>query len=194
MKLTLKIQRAIKFAAKTHQVYQNQKRKGKAIPYITHPLTVGLILSLAGAEEDVIVAGILHDTIEDSAENKKVNPVMIEERFGENVCKLVVSVTEMDQGLSWAERKAIALEHVQHFSQDSVLVKSADVLSNGTELIDDYARYREEVFERFNASRSDVLNNSKKLIKALLSCWPGSPLADDLKNLGKEIENLIKSV
>ena len=67
---TDKIRRAIKFASKTHNQYQQQTRKGKVIPYITHPLTVGIILSLAKAPEDVIVAGILHDTIEDSPKDK----------------------------------------------------------------------------------------------------------------------------
>ncbi len=67
---TQKIQHAIRFAIKTHEGYQKQKRKGKDVPYITHPLTVGLILAKAGANEDVIIAGILHDTIEDSIEEK----------------------------------------------------------------------------------------------------------------------------
>lgn len=193
MKLTIKIQKAIKFAAKTHQVYQDQKRKGKRIPYITHPLTVGLALSLAGAKEDVIVAGILHDTIEDSTEKKKVTPAMIEERFGKKVRDLVVSVTEMDRKLPWAKRKALALEHIKHFSRDSVLVKSADVLSNGAEVVDDYARYGEEVFKRFKASRAETLNNYQNLIVALLKRWPNNPLAGDLKRLAKEIKKILNN-
>jgi len=47
---TEKIQKAIKFAIKTHEVYRQQKRKGKGTAYTSHPLTVGLILSLAGGE------------------------------------------------------------------------------------------------------------------------------------------------
>ncbi len=73
-----KISRAIRFSTKTHEVYQKQKRKGKDIPYITHPITVGLILSRAGADENTVVAGILHDTIEDSVEEKKVSEEMLE--------------------------------------------------------------------------------------------------------------------
>jgi (p)ppGpp synthase/HD superfamily hydrolase len=46
---TPRMQKAVRFATKTHEVYQKQKRKGKDIPYITHPLTIGLILSRAGA-------------------------------------------------------------------------------------------------------------------------------------------------
>jgi len=102
---TIKIQKAIKFAAKTHNHYQDQKRKGKRIPYIIHPLTAGIILAGVNATEDVIVAGILHDTIEDSVDDKKVTPEMLTERFGKNVSDLVLSVTETDRDMSWADRK-----------------------------------------------------------------------------------------
>lgn len=184
---TSKIQKAIKFAAKTHNQYQQQTRKGKVIPYITHPLTVGIILLLAKAKEDIVVAGILHDTIEDSKQKKKVTPSMVEERFGKKVKDLVISVTEINKDLPWAQRKALALDHIQHFSHDSVLVKSADVLSNGTELVDDYRRYGKDVFKRFRASAEDTIGNTEKVIAALLKRWPKSPLAGDLKKLAKEI-------
>jgi (p)ppGpp synthase/HD superfamily hydrolase len=187
---TQKIQKAIKFAAKTHNHYQQQTRKGKVIPYITHPLTVSIILLLAKAKEDVVVAGILHDTIEDSADNKKVTPAMIEERFGKSVKEIVLSVTEVNKNLPWAERKTTALEHIQHFSQDSVLVKSADVLSNGTELVDDYRKEGKEVFKRFKASISNTLANYARVISALLKRWPKSPLAKDLKLLAKELKDI----
>ncbi len=127
---TNKIQKAIRFSVKTHEVYQKQKRKGKDVPYIVHPLTVGLILASAGASEDVIAAGILHDTIEDSIAEKKVTQEMLAERFGDHVAGLVVSVSEMRKDLSWEERKHEAFEHIATFSHDSLLVKSADLISN----------------------------------------------------------------
>jgi len=94
MKDLYKIQKAIKFATKTHEVYQKQKRKGKDIPYITHPLSAGIILAYAGADADVVCAGILHDTVEDSIEEKKVSGEMLEQRFGERVASLVLDVDE----------------------------------------------------------------------------------------------------
>jgi (p)ppGpp synthase/HD superfamily hydrolase len=184
---TLNIEKAIKFAAKTHNHYQEQKRKGKKIPYISHPLTAGIILALAGASEDVIVAGILHDTIEDSIDEKKVTPAMLEERFGVAVRDLVLSVTEEDKTLSWTERKASALSHIEHFSEDSALVKSADVLSNGRELVDDHGRHGDEVFKRFVASKEDTLANTQRVIEALLRRFPESPLAEDLRILGQAL-------
>lgn len=187
---TTKIQQAIKFAAKTHNQYQQQKRKGKEIPYITHPLTVGIILSLAKASEDVVVAGILHDTIEDSIDEKKVTSEMIKERFGKEVMKLVMSVTEKDKSLSWEKRKAEALGHIKHFSHEAVLVKSADVISNISELIDDYKKYGDAVFERFNSSKENIVQSQLKVISALVSNWPESPLAWDLKFLASDLLRL----
>ncbi|EKE19908.1 MAG: metal dependent phosphohydrolase [uncultured bacterium] len=185
---TEKIQRAIKFSAKTHNHYQQQTRKGKVIPYIAHPLTVGIILSLANAPEDVIVAGILHDTIEDSIEEKKVTAQMLEERFGKNVAELVLSVTEIDRSLPWAERKSIALSHVKDFSFESALLKSADVLSNVSEILDDFQRYGLDVFKHFTATPKETLAVYVKMINALVARFPENPLQEDLKKLLEKID------
>lgn len=190
MKLTIKIQKAIKFAAKTHNQYQQQTRKGKVIPYITHPLTVGLILSLANSSEDIIVAGILHDTIEDSVDDKKVTSEMLTERFGENVAQLVLSVTEQDKRLSWEDRKKEALEHIKNFSHDSLLVKSADIIGNLSELIDDYARYGDKTFYRFNAPKEKIVDYQIKLIEVILKTWPDSPLFEDLSVLSDGLKTI----
>ncbi len=189
-KYTIKIQRAIKFSIKTHDVYQKQKRKGKGTAYISHPLTVGLILSLAGARENLIVAGILHDTIEDSVTEKKVSAEMIAERFGAEVSELVMSVTETDKSMSWEERKKEALEHIRDFSHDSLLLKSADVLSNTSELIDDYMRNGEQIFEIFKAAKERVLKNYLETIGTILAQWPDNPLCNDLKAVAVELHRI----
>lgn len=190
MKNLFKIEKAIKFATKTHEVYQKQKRKGKDIAYITHPLTVGLILAYAGADDDVICAGILHDTIEDSIEEKKVSFEMIKDRFGENAANLVLAVTETDKTLSWEERKKLAKEHITNFSNDAVFVKSADILANTKELIEDYEKEGEQIFMSFNASKEKVLKNYLETIAILIEQWPDSPLIQELRFVSKELTRL----
>jgi (p)ppGpp synthase/HD superfamily hydrolase len=185
-----KIKKAIKFAIKTHEVYQKQKRKGKGTAYISHPLTVGMVLAIAGAGEDVVTAGILHDTIEDSVAEKKVTEKMLIDRFGEEVSNLVLSVTEKDKKLSWDERKKEALLHIEKFSHDSLLLKSADILSNVTELVDDYVRGGDIVFSRFNASKEKIIDNQLKVITAILDAWKENPLADDLTELKKDLQKI----
>ena len=187
---TQTIKDAIALAIQTHEIDQKQKRKGKDIPYITHPLTVGLILAHAGASEDVITAGILHDVIEDSIKDKKVTKDIIAERFGEEVAMLVNSVTEQDKGLGWVERKEIAHAHIASFSNDSALLKSADILSNTTELLDDYKREGAITFNRFNAPRAEIVGKYLLVIHALLKRWPKSPLVGDLAEVEIQLAHI----
>ena len=183
-----KIQKAIHLAITTHEVHEKQKRKGKDIAYITHPLTVGLMLSQAVASEEVVIAGVLHDTIEDSSGENKVTREIIEGMFGPEVAELVESLTETDKGLSWAERKRIALEHIAHFSEGSGLVKSADILANASELVMDYEEVGEKVFERFNAPKIEILQNQLRAIAALVKRWPESPLTSELCDLAYKLQ------
>src|SRR5882724_9454492 len=185
------IQKAIRFSTKTHEVYQKQKRKGKDIPYITHPLIVGLILSRAGASEDVIVAGILHDTIEDSVAEKKVTVAMVEERFGPAVAQMVSDVTEHEKSLPWDVRKQQALEHIPDFSHDSLLVKAADVISNVSDLIQDIAEKGDSIFESFNGPKENTISRYLGVIRAVRSKWPESPLVADLNKIEKTLSEFV---
>jgi len=187
---SLRIKNAIRFSIKTHEVYQKQKRKGKDIAYVTHPLTAGIILAMAGAKEDLVIAGILHDTIEDSIEEKKVDKQMITARFGKKVAKIVESVSEDNKMLSWEERKEKARKNIKKFNHDSLLVKSADVLSNVTELIDDYIVCGDSAFSRFGGPKERVIANYLEVMKIMLEKWPKSPLAKDLKNLSIEFRKI----
>ena len=190
MKYSHKINKAIRFSIKTHEIYQKQKRKGKDIPYITHPLTVGIILSRVGADEDVVIAGILHDTIEDSIPEKKVTKETLAERFGEKVSELVASVSEVNKERSWEERKVEALEHIKKFSNESLLLKSADIISNGTELIEDYERDGEDVFARFNAPKEKMLQHTIQAINAVTERWAGNPLIADLQYVARGLQSI----
>ncbi len=185
-----KIQKAIRFAVKTHEIYQKQKRKGKDISYITHPLIVGLVLSKVGADDDLIIAGILHDTIEDSVSEKKVTFEMIKERFGENVAKMVLDVTEKNRELPWEERKKEAIENIKTFSYNSLLLKSADIFSNLSELIDDYNKEGEEAFLNFNASKEKIINNYFQRIDTIINRWPENPLATELQSLKDKLDKI----
>lgn len=190
MKYTNKIQSAIEFAINVHQIDRDQKRKGKNIPYITHPLTVGLILSQANASEDVIIAGILHDTIEDSIKEKKITKEIISEYFGNNIAELVNSVSEENKNDSWELRKLEALEHIKHFSNDSVLLKSADIISNVTEILSDYNKIGDNVFNNFKSGKDKTLGNYERVIDALLLRYEDSPLSSDLKNCKEKITSI----
>lgn len=188
-----KINQAVKLAIKTHEIDQKQKRKGKDIPYIIHPLTVGILLACEGVSVDVIAAGILHDTLEDSVPENKVTKEMLTKQFDENVAMIVDSVTEKNKNLSWEDRKSEALAHIKNFSQESLLVKSADVVNNGFELLDDYKKDGEMVFERFNASKEKILLNYLNLIRTIAECWSENPFIPNLTYIARELQMINSS-
>lgn len=185
-----KISKAISFSIKTHEVYQKQKRKGKDIPYIVHPLTVGIILSRACADENTVVAGILHDTIEDSVPEKKVSQKMLRERFGTEVAKLVQSVSETKE-LSWEDRKKEIVERIKTFTHNSLLIKSADLISNITEIVDDYEHSSEAVFKNFGAPKEKLIQNYLRTISAVTTKWPANPLTKDLELISKKLQFIL---
>lgn len=176
---TPKIQKAINFAISVHQ---GQFRKGKNVPYIIHPLSVGLILAKAGAPEDIIIAGILHDTIEDSPKTNKITKEQIQKEFSGHVSEMVNDVTEQNKNLPWQERKQLALEHVQRMKKNSLLVKSADVLHNMTDQINDYEVEGDKMFKRFNATKEKQKTRYTNLITELKKTWPKNPLMKELES------------
>jgi guanosine-3',5'-bis(diphosphate) 3'-pyrophosphohydrolase len=119
------ILKALTFSAEKHK---NQRRKGaEASPYINHPINVAQILWNVGEvrEVPVIVAAMLHDTVEDT----QTTPAELEEQFGPVVRKLVEEVTD-DKSLAKAERKRLQIEHAPHLSNGAKQIKLADKISN----------------------------------------------------------------
>ena len=127
-----KLIKAAKFAAEKHI---DQKRKGdSAAPYINHPLGVANLLANEGKVEDVevLIAAILHDTVEDTDTTKEE----ITELFGEKVCSYVMEVTD-DKSLSKDERKRKQVEHAPQLSGGAKLIKLGDKISNITDIMND---------------------------------------------------------
>ena len=81
------IHKAIEFAVVKHK---DQKRKGTELPYIVHPIEVMQILTASGCSDEMIVAGILHDTVEDT--DATIDEVRA--LFGDKVARLVSAESE----------------------------------------------------------------------------------------------------
>ena len=121
---------AIRFAADKHR---NQRRRDNAkSPYINHPIEVVQLLWKVGGVRDVnvLLAAILHDTVEDT----DTRPEEISDRFGEEVRSLVLEVTD-DKSLPKSERKRLQIETAPHKSYGAKLIKLADKSCNVRNLI-----------------------------------------------------------
>jgi len=121
----VRLTKAMNFAAQKHI---HQRRKGEsAEPYINHTLEVGHLLSehTDGKDIDLIIGGILHDTIEDTNTTKE--ELILE--FGQNVADIVSECTD-DKTLPKAERKHLQVENAPHKSTRARQIKIADKISN----------------------------------------------------------------
>ncbi len=115
---------ALDFAAEKHSA-QRRKSAGD-VPYINHPIRVARLLAEAGVEdEDVLIAAVLHDTLEDTATTR----AELETAFGRAVCRLVEEVTD-DKSLPKTERKRLQIVHAPQLSPGAALVKLADKIAN----------------------------------------------------------------
>jgi (p)ppGpp synthase/HD superfamily hydrolase len=122
------ILRAADFAAHAHRA---QRDKGPAAgPYINHLIEVARLLAEADAPLPVVIAGLLHDTIEDTA----ITAALLEAEFGAEVKALVVEVTD-DKALPKAERKARQVANAPHKSPGGKMIKIADKTSNLRRLV-----------------------------------------------------------
>lgn len=116
---------AAHFSADKHR---DQRRKGsRNTPYINHPLEVAERLSRIGGIEDatVLVAAILHDTIEDT----ETTEAEIARLFGPDVARLVAELT-VEKEPYWQVRKRMEIDHAPHLSPGAKLIKLSDKTSN----------------------------------------------------------------
>lgn len=120
-----KVTKAMFFAAKKHA---DQRRKGASEePYVNHLAEVADMLAkhTNGENSDLVVAGILHDTLEDT----KTTYAELTREFGENIADIVRECTD-DKSLPKAERKRLQALNAPHKSDNARMVKMADKISN----------------------------------------------------------------
>lgn len=152
MTLTTKIEKAIKRASILHE---GQVRKStKNLPYITHLFSVADLLSTYADREDVIVAGLLHDTLEDTPYTEEE----LESEFGSSVKETVLSVTEVSfyqrrmAIFPWKERKEIYLGKLKTAGADALMVSAADKIDNLEGMIEGYRKNGQSVWDSFQGS------------------------------------------
>lgn len=169
----MNIHKAIIFATKAHE---GQVRKGTDIPYIVHPMEVMQILTENKCSESVIVAGILHDTLEDTSTTAEA----IITNFGQTVCDLVKSESE-DKSKTWKERKQATIDHLANASEEIQQICCADKLSNIKSIYADKLTVGEKVFDRFNAPKDQIRWYYQEIAKALTKI-EGCPMKKELES------------
>ena len=154
VKLGPRFHRAFQFAAQEHA---GQTRKASTIPYIAHLMGVASLVLEAGGDEDLAIAALLHDVVEDCGGAPMLKEVR--RRFGNRVAEIVDGCTDAYEvpKPTWRERKESYIRRLKKESADTRLVSAGDKLNNVRSILSDYRAVGESVWSRFNGGREGTL-------------------------------------
>ena len=174
------------------QLHRCQSRKGKAVPYISHLISVSAFVWEDGGDEEQAIAALLHDAIEDAG----VSEAEIAERFGERVGRIVADCTDTHGPVApgapkepWLLRKSRYIEHLQTVELDSLLVTAADKAHNAIDMVLD-ARRDPGSWERFNAGIEGTAWYLLRIQQVLRHRLPASRSRE---RLGEAVQEILAS-
>jgi GTP pyrophosphokinase len=186
IKLGPRFLRAFLFAAEKHK---GQTRKASTIPYVAHLMGVASLVLEAGGDEDLAIAALLHDVVEDCGGTPLLKEVR--RRFGPRVARVVDGCTDADTYPKppWRERKEDYLRHLQIAGADTRLVSAADKLNNIRSILCDYRTVGESVWSRFNGGRDGTLWYYRTLLDIFLR-HKRNRITQDFELAVNELESL----
>jgi (p)ppGpp synthase/HD superfamily hydrolase len=190
------INHAFAFAAKHHD---RQVRRGTRLPYLTHPANVAVILTRYGCDERTVVAGILHDVVEDCVRDGFTREMLeqrIGEKFGAEVLATVLAVTYRqvdDDGveLSREERKADYLSRLSLADDRALWVCAADKVHNANSILTDLRRTMDpqSVWSRFSVGREGTVQWYHDVLNRLDELLFTAPIVDELREAVTALES-----
>jgi (p)ppGpp synthase/HD superfamily hydrolase len=191
--LSTRFDHALLFAAEVHR---EQDRKKSGIPYISHLLGVTSIVLDYGGDEEMGIAALLHDAVEDHGGRPMLK--VIEQLFGARVAKIVDGCTDSyaedpKKKESWERRKFRYLRRVRHEDAETRFVSAADKLYNVRAVLRDLRYDGEIVFTRFSAPKVKTLWYYRSLVREYRAggiTHRLKPLIDDLDRVVTEVEHL----
>jgi len=203
MTFTESIHTAIVTATRLHA---GQLRKGIAYPYIVHPMAVAMILSRYTKDNDTIIAGVLHDVLED------VNPAVyskadMEKQFGPFITKIVEEVSEIiseDAGMSaaarkelerktWKLRKERYLKRLEKDSTPAMMVCAADKIHNLVSMREIFLELGRGAFEHFNAPKEEKFWFYGRCLEILQKKLKNQ-IVDELEQIFEEVKRIAEAL
>lgn len=165
-----RVDEALAFAATWHA---GQTRKGTAVPYIVHPVQVAAILRAWEFDDEVVIAGLLHDVLEDTA----CEEAELATRFGATVAETVRWCSEPNKDRPWEERKRDAVDRMRRMPPAAKAVSCADKSHNLHTMADALER-GEPLWDRFKRGADSQIDYHRRALAALSSEWDHPMLAE----------------
>jgi (p)ppGpp synthase/HD superfamily hydrolase len=195
-----RINHALAFAAKHHD---RQVRKGTRLPYVTHPANVAVILVRYDCDDDTVVAGILHDVIEDCVREHYTHDMLTQrvgEKFGHHVLDTVLAVTQRtldDDGveLSNDERRDDYLDRLASADESARWVCAADKVHNANTILADLKRTIDTntVWSRFHAGKDGTIRWYRRVYERLREVGFRAPIMQELEKSVVELEQYLEA-
>lgn len=184
VKLGPRFRKALLFAAEKHS---GQTRKASTIPYIAHLMGVASLALEFGGDEDLAIAALLHDVVEDCGGMPMLAEV--KRKFGPRVARIVDGCTDSytDPKPPWRQRKEMYLKRLRKADADTRLVSAADKLNNVRSILSDYREVGESIWARFNGRREGTLWYYRSLLEEFLRQNPNR-LIRELELAVRELE------
>lgn len=162
-------------------VYCDKTRKGTNIPYIAHPVAVGMIIRDYTDEETAIIAGILQGVLE-LAHPAFYSEADMRRDFGDVITDIVKDVSEPktteQSKLPWKERNQSYLKRLSNFHYpEAYIVATANEIHYLTELLNTYVRFGGQIWHRLNDSKYDILQYYRNVFDLIKT----EPIPKDLK-------------
>lgn len=156
--------RAALFAIDKHR---SQVRKGAGVPYVTHLFSVAALVGEFGGDEEQMIAGLLHDSIEDQG----VTEAELEAAFGPRVARIVVACTDAFETPkpAWRPRKEKYLAALRDKPADVKLVSACDKLHNAKSIARDLRdpSIGAAIWGRFSVPKEETLWYYRGVVDAL---------------------------
>ena len=176
--LTDRFAEALAYAERLHRT---QTRKGNDVPYFAHLMAVCATVLEWDGDEDVAIAALLHDAVEDQGGLETL--AEIRQRFNSRVADIVAACsdsTSFDRGQKapWQERKQRHIDHLQGASRDVALVTAADKLHNLNSQIRDIRRHGCKTMARFNAAPDQIIWYNRRIAEAIAEHRDTVPLTE----------------
>ncbi len=152
--LSVKFSDAFSYALHLHRF---QKRKGNNIPYLAHLMAVAALVLEMGGNEDLAIAALLHDAVEDQGGKKTLNEIRT--RYGEPVAAIVADCSDAFTFPKppWEKRKQQYLDHLKIADTPAQMVSLADKIHNARSILLDLRRDGPKTWKKFHGGKTGTL-------------------------------------
>lgn len=178
----------------TFDLFGHDARKSTQVPVMSHLLSVCAMVQFDGGSEDEAIAALLHDTLEDKAD--QITREEIDRRFGARVLEIIEISTDTPRDYRggpkppWRDRKQAYLDNARSADPALLRVTIADKIDNSRSILASHQTMGSKVWQRFNAGQADQVWYYQEAVRAYEEAGFQGPLLDELRRLVELFGNL----